>query len=372
MISIKLSYAQTTVLINDAFFEIDAKRAIDSLYNRNTEAADKLLEPWREKHPDHPLWLLWEGMEVWWEVLEDLDDRSLDREFIARMQQADYEAGKILRSQPGHPDALIIRSVANGYIARLHANREEWLTSMQFGKNAYQAHQELLEAAPNLSDNHFAEGMKLYYAAYVPEEYPVVKAVTWFFPEGDKEKGLEELRYAAKHGVFARAESKYFLASILHHYEGERDQAKQIFADLVETYPDNGYYRREYLQILSQLGEYNEILIFSDETLDYWNSMEVEIDPVLESEIKFWIGRAFYHNGNFVAARPHLIESVEIGDDLVSKEDREVYVLAAYFAGRAHDILEQKEGAKKYYEIAADQSALPEARKRSREKLKDL
>ena len=112
-------FSQTKVLIKDAFFEIDAKKAIDSLYNRNIDAAAELLEPWREKHPDHPLWMLWDGMEVWWEVLEDLDDHSLDKEFIARMQQADYEAGKILRSEPGHPDALIIRSVANGYIARL-------------------------------------------------------------------------------------------------------------------------------------------------------------------------------------------------------------------------------------------------------------
>ncbi len=366
------SFAQTKVLIKDAFFEIDAKRAIDSLYNRNPEAADELLEPWREKYPDHPLWLLWEGMEVWWEVLEDLDDHSLDREFIARMQQADYEAGKILRSQPGHPDALIIRSVANGYIARVHANREEWMTSMQFGKNAYQAHQELLRVAPDLSDNHFAEGMKLYYAAYVPEEYPVVKAVSWFFPEGDKERGLEELRYASKHGVFARPESQYFLASILHHYEGEHDQAKQIFKNLVEAYPDNGYYRCEYLQILSELDEYDEILTFSDATLQYWESKEGEIDPVLKSELKFWMGRAFYYNGNFVAAEPHLIESVEIGDDLVNKDDREVYVLAAYFAGRTYDILEQKKEAKKYYEIAADQNILPEARKRSREKLENL
>lgn len=370
--SVKPAFAQTKVLIKDAFFEIDAKRAIDSLYNRNTDAADELLKSWREEHPDHPLWLLWDGMEVWWEVLEDLDDYSLDREFIARMQQADYEAGRVLRSEPGHPDALIIRAVANGYIARMHANREEWLNSMQFGKNAYQAHQELLEVAPNLSDNHFAEGMKLYYAAFIPEEYPVVKAVSWFFPDGDKEKGLEELQYASKHGLFARPESKYFLANILHHYEDDQDQAKQIFMDLVEEYPNNGYYRREYLQILSQLDQYDEILEFASQTLNDWESRGDGINPVLETELKFWIGRAFYYNGNFAAAIPYLTESVNIGNDLVNREDREVYILSAYFAARAFDILREVEDAKEYYEISADQDTLPEVRKRSREKLKEL
>lgn len=371
-VSVSPSLGQTKVLIKDSFFEIDAKKAIDSLYNRNTEAAAELLEPWREKHPNHPLWLLWDGMEVWWEVLEDLDDHSLDREFIARMQQADYEAGKILRSEPGHPDALIIRSVANGYIARLHANREEWMTSMQFGKNAYQAHQELLQVAPDHPDNRFAEGMKLYYAAYIPEAYPVVKAVSWFFPEGNKKKGLEELRYAARNGVFSRPESKYFLANILHHYENQHEQAKQIFAELIEAYPDNGYYRREYLQTLSQLDQYEEILAFSSQTLEYWESKKEEIEPVLESEVKFWMGRAFYYNGNFAKAKPYLIESVEIGKNLVNAEERETYILAAYFAGRTYERLNESTEAKKYYQIAADQKTLPGARKRSREQLKDL
>ncbi|MDR9364817.1 MAG: tetratricopeptide repeat protein [Balneolaceae bacterium] len=371
-VSFSSTFAQTTVLINDAFFEIDAKKAIDSLYNRNTDAADEILGPWREKHPGHPIWLLWDGMEVWWNVLEDLDNQSLDREFIARMQQADYEAGKILRSEPGHPDALIIRAVANGYIARLHANREDWLTSVQVGRKAYQAHQELIKVAPNLPDNHFAEGMKLYYAAYIPEEYPVVKAVSWFFPEGDRKEGLTELRFAAKNGVFARPESKYFLANILHHYENSYDEAREIFADLIATYPDNSYYRREYLQTLSQLNQYDEILAFSNETLEYWQSKDKGIDPVLETEIQFWKGRAYYYNGNFENAKPHLVESVDIGKELVNSKQREIYILAAYFAGRTNDRLGQKEEAKKYYEIAADQRTIPEARKRSREELQNL
>ncbi|MDZ7719953.1 MAG: hypothetical protein U5K72_14145 [Balneolaceae bacterium] len=372
VVSVKPSFAQTPVLIKDAFFEIDAKKAIDSLYNRNTEAADEILDPWREKHPNHPIWLLWDGMEVWWNVLEDLNDQSLDREFIARMQQADYEAGKILRSQPGHPDALIIRAVANGYIARLHANREDWLTSVQVGRNAYQAHQQLLQVAPELPDNFFAEGMKLYYAAYIPEQYPVVRAVSWFFPEGNREEGIEKLRYAAKNAVFARPESKYFLANILHHYENKYEEAREIFAELISAYPDNGYYRREYLQTLSQLDQYEEILAFTGETLDYWQSKKEKIDPVLEADVRFWMGRAYYYKGDFSAAIPHLTKSVQIGKNLVNNKEREIYVLAAYFSGRANDLLGEKREAKKYYEIAADQRTLPEARSRSREQLKNL
>lgn len=365
-------FAQTKVLIEDAFFEIDAREAIDSLYNRNTVAARNELQPWREKYPDHPLWLLWEGMELWWDVLEDLDDHSNDREFISMMQRADYEAGKVLRSEPGHPDALIIRAVANGYTARLHANREEWVTSVQVGRRAYQAHQELMNVAPDLPDNHFAEGIKLYYAAYIPEAYPVVKAVSWFFPKGDRAEGIEILGYAARNAVFARPEANYFLATILLNYEQDYEGAKERFNYLIENYPNNGYYRRQYLRTLSQLDQYDEILAFAQNTLEYWSAGNLRDDPSIETEVSYWLGRAYYHFGDWTSALPFLQRSVEAGEKLVNSEERDVYVLAAYFAGRALENLNQKNEARKYYQIAADQKAVPEARKRSRDQLKNL
>ena len=351
--------AQTKVLVKDAFFEIDAKKAIDSLYNRNAEAGQQILQPWKEKYPDHPIWLLWDGMEVWWNVLEDLNDPSNDRKFISMMQRADYEAGRILRSESGHPDALIMRAVANGYVARLHANREDWLTSVQIGRKAYQAHQELLEVAPDLPDNHFAEGMKMYYAAYIPEAYPVVKALSWFFPEGDREIGLEQLEYAARYAVFARPEANYFLA-------------KERFRYLIHQYPNNGYYRLQYLRTLSQLGEYGEILAFARKTLEDKKRGNFQSDKVLEMEANFWMGRGFYNRGNWISAASYLEKAVETGERLVNSDERDLYVLAAYFAGRTHEILNQRSEARKYYEIAADQKTVPEARNRSRNQLRNL
>lgn len=365
-------FGQTKVLIEDAFFEIDAREAIDSLYNRNTVAARNELKPWREKYPEHPLWILWDGMELWWDVLEDLDNHSHDQEFISMMQRADYEAGKVLRSEPGHPDALIIRAVANGYIARLYANREEWVTSVQVGRRAYQAHQELMNVAPELPDNHFAEGMKLYYAAYIPEAYPVVKAVSWFFPEGDRSEGVETLEYAARNAVFARPEANYFLATILLNYEQDFEKAKERFNFLIENYPNNGYYRRQYLRTLSQLEQYDEILVFAKNTLDYWSAGNLRDDPSLELEASYWLGRAYYHFGDLASALPFLERSVEAGNNLVNSEERDIYALAAYFAGRTLENLDQKKEARKYYQIAADQKAVPEARKRSRDQLKNL
>lgn len=124
LLSVSQADAQTAVLIEDENFKVDAQEAIDSLYNQNQEGARLILEPWMEAHPDHPLWILWDGMELWWTVLSDLYNTEHDDEFFNVMKQADYEASKLLRKHRDHPDALIIRAIANGYTARHYSNRK--------------------------------------------------------------------------------------------------------------------------------------------------------------------------------------------------------------------------------------------------------
>ncbi len=360
---------QNKILIDDIIFSIDAKAAIDSLYNRNVEEAREIMRPWRENHPEHPLWILWDGMEVWWEILEDLKDTSMDEEFINKMREADYEASRLLRRQSDHTDALIVRAVANSYVARMHANREQWVTSMQIGRRGFQAHQRLMEVAPDLPDNLFAEGMKLYYSAYIPEAYPVVRAVSWFLPDGDRQGGLDTLEEASEKAVFARPEAAYFLATILLNYEQDYDKAKIFFRKLIDRYPNNGYYRRLFIRTMAQLDEYSTMKAFYRETTEHWKRNNLPDHPVMDFELNYWLGRAFYFTGNYQAAFDAFSRSVQAGSGLINAEEREILTLAAYFAGQSSELLMQSENAKKYYEIASKQNAAPNARRQARNRL---
>lgn len=364
--------AQTTVLINNEAFQHDARAAIDSLYNRNNDGADRILRNWKQNYPDHPIWSLWDGMELWWVVLEDLYNESRDKEFFHAMKKADYEAANLLRKEPDHPDALIIRSVANGYIARHHSNREDWLTSVNVARRAYQAHQRLLKIAPNLPDNHFAEGLKLYYSAWLPEEYPVVKAVSWFLPSGDKKGGLNELMAASQQGVFSGPEATYFLGNILLNYEDDYAEANAYFESLIKKYSDNSYYRRLLVRTLAQQRQYSRVILTADQTLQYWKDHNLENYIVLEEELLYWKGRALYHSGNYNGAMESFEKSIDAGKLLPNRKNRPFHTLSAYFAGRASERLNQTEEAKKYYRLASRQSDKSEASENARNRLRNL
>lgn len=367
-------HAQVPVLIENEAFKEDARRAIDSLYNRNTEAALYILSPWIEQYPGNPMWDLWNGMQHWWKVLQDLPATEHDDEFFERMKKADFEAGRVLSRSPDHPDALIVRAVSNAYAARHHSNRENWITSMNLGRRAFQAHTRLLEVMPDLPDNDFAEGLKKYYSAYIPENYPVVRAVSWFLPEGDYEEGLKSLRIAAENGIFARPEAAYFLGYILLNYENEYESASIIFKDLVESYPDNGYYRRLYVRSLIQMDMYDEARVSALETIAHWEKMRAQSEfyQVLLEETYHWLGRAYYHTGNYQPAMEAFISSYEAGLSLPNLKEREFHTLSAYFAGRTNELLSNPAEAIGYYRAALEQRAGGEAIERARERLDRL
>jgi tetratricopeptide (TPR) repeat protein len=361
--------AQTKVLIDDPRFMADAQVAIDLLYNRNEEAARAILNPWMEDHPEHPLWLLWDGMELWWHVLQDLRDEQFDEEFFRKMQMADYEAGRLLRRHSDHPDALIIRAVANGYAARHNANRGNWVTSVNIGRRAYQAYTRLMEVKPGLPDNDFAEGMKRYYAAYIPENFPMVRAVSWFLPDGDREAGLASLARASDNGVFARPEAGYFLGFILLNYENDFERSATIFEDLIERYPDNGYYRRLYLSSLAQMRRFGDIRIAAEETLEHWAKNHPDEKGVLHEEVYHWLGRSHYHEGSFEEALQLFVKSFEAGLTLPNKKERDYHTASAYFAGRTSELLNNGSDASWFYRAALDQKAGDQVKRQARERL---
>lgn len=364
--------AQTKQLIDDPAFTIDATAAIDSLYNRNNHAAAAILKPWRENYPTHPLWRLWAGMELWWELLEDLDLDEFDDLFIDTMRDADFQARRVLQDEPDHIDALVVIAVSNSYIARLHSNRERWITSLQVGRRGYQAHLRLMQIKPDLADNYFAEGMKLYYSAYVQEEYPVVRPVASFLPDGDREAGQELLREAIEKSLFSRAEASYFLATIQLNYEDNFAGAKSLYRSLVDQYPDNGYYRRLYMNTLAQLREYSSMIAFQDETKAHWSEQQLARNPVMEYELYYWVGRAYYFHLDSRSAYNSFVNAVESANSLENNKNRNFYTLSAYFAGRASEDLGLNETACHYYKIAADQKAAPEVIRRARNRLNAL
>ncbi len=364
--------AQTPVLVNDNEFQVAARAAIDSLYNQNPGAVSDLMKPWSESYPEHPVWYLWEAMEMWWKVLIDLHDDSYDDLLFEKMDKANDAADRLLRESPGHADAHIVKAVANGYIARQNANRERWLRSVRTARTAYQAHIELEKSAPDLTDNLFAKGLKKYYSAYLPEAYTVIRAVSFLLPDGDKAEGLELLELTSRDAIFARPEATYFLGLILLNYEEDYGRAMDQFYMLVEAYPNNSYYRRLLVRALFQQRMYDAALTEVKRALDHWKNMGFEDQPVLSEEMLYWKGRILNQYGRIDEGYEAFYSGFNLGLNLPNRQMRSFHALNGYYAG----LLAERKGelitARSLYRAVSQLECEPDIRKRASERMSEL
>lgn len=351
------SMGQVPELINDTKFRPDAKAAVDSIYNFNFDGADQAISEWKERYPEHPLWLLFDGIEKWWEVLSDLEDKSHDEQLFTLMKKINYAAGKLLHRQSKHADGLIIMAISNGFLARQHANREDWITSINYGRKAMQAHEYLMEVQPELNDLKLAEGLKLYYLAHIPQEYPIVKTVSWALPDGDKEKGIDYIQEASTEAIFASAEATYFLGNINYNYEKNYDIAVEKFEKLQSKYPRNNYYARLLVKSYYRQRRYDEALEFINKTLRSWQKNGIPHQKIVQEELWTWKGRILEKREKKVEALEYYKKAFSVAEGLPNTKGRSFYVISGYLAGKILYDQQKMEEAKHFLKKAADAKA---------------
>ena len=281
----KTAGAQPAELINHPDFRPVLLSAIDSAYNFQFKGSQKRLEPWQKKHPDHPIWTFWNGFILWWKMLPDLENHSHDDDFFNTMRKTSYEASQILKKHPDHVDAIILQSASLGYMARMHANRRQWVDAMQIGRNALSAFERVKTVDPDMSDIPFGDGLYSYYMAYIPESYPVVKSISWMLPDGNKQEGIAGLQKAADTGLLTRGEALYFLANINLNYENEPEKAIRYLKELNKKYPRNNFYVRALIHAYINAKKLLKARMLVDELIKEWNFEADPLSHVMKEEL---------------------------------------------------------------------------------------
>ncbi len=365
--------AQVPELLKNKEFQQDAQAAIHSIYNFKFKKGEQQLAPWKKKYPHDPIWQLIKGEEMWWHIISDLHDTSHDEEFIKKMKLADYAASQVLYKQPGNTDALLVRAAANGLIARLYSDRDEWIKSLRAVHKAYKIYGVLKKNInKDFPDLRLIEGLKLYYSAYLPKAYSVVRAMAAFLPKGNEEKGLKYLQEASKTAIFARAEATYFLGDIYYNYEHEYQKAVHYFKKLYQTYPRNNYYTRLLVRSEYKMERYDEALDIINASLKRWKNKDLPYPKILKENLLFWKGRILYHNKKYDQALPLFKQSLQLSEKLPRTEYRPFYVEAAFYTGMILNKQDNNQKAAHYFKLVTQAKTAKDFQKKARDKLAEL
>jgi hypothetical protein len=366
------SAAQVPELILNKKFQHDAQATIHSLYNFQFKKAEHQISSWKKKYPQDPVWKLLDGVKYWWQIISDLHDIKYDKKFIKMMKKTDYAAAKVLYKQSGNADALLVRMAANGFIARMYADRDDWVKSLQAAHKAYKLYGVLKKNTSGLPDIKMIDGLKLYYAAYLPKAYPVIKAVGAFLPKGNEKKGLEDLKFASNKAIFVRAEATYFLGNINYNYEHEYSKAAHYFETLYHEYPRNNYYTRLLVRSLYKMKKYKKALLVTDESLKRWKENDYPHSKILKSDLWFWKALILHKNKKDQQALSLFKKSLQLTQKLPRYRYRNNYVRAAYYSGTILANTGKYKKAAHYFKMAKNGKADSYHQKLAKQELKKI
>lgn len=344
------------ILFNNLFaqtndFESRVESGIKQIYNIKFEDAEKTFRSLIADYPNHPAGRFFLAMIDWWKILLDIENESHDEIFFQKLEDVIFQCDKILEKDPQNVDALFFKGGSIGFRGRLRSLRESWLKAADDGREALPIVERASRLDPENLDVQLGFGIYNYYAAVIPEEYPLIKPLMIFFPSGNKEEGLRQLRNTALNGKYAKYEARYFLMTIYYRYESNPWQAEEFAKMLVEDFPDNPTFQRWLGRIYIRQGKmqladslFKDVLKKADANFYGYNF------PVSLREANYYVGYNYKLNKELDSAKIYLTRCAEISQQIDKEEESGFLINSMLYLAQISEAKSLFEEAINYYE----------------------
>lgn len=315
-----LKAQDSTMLLTDMNVQIEATEAVNDMYNFKFRKAEQQYRWLKQKYPNHPLPYFMMGLNEWWKIAPNIAEKRHDKKLIAYMDTVILLAEARYSKNEGDIEAAFFLSAANAFKGRLYSERREWSKAAVVGKNALkylEASRGQHELSPEFL---FGDALYNYYSVWIPENYPLLKPILWFFTKGDKELGIRQLREVANNAFYTRTEAQMFLMRILAIEEGQPTQALQISEYLSETFPDNPYFERFYARLLYATGKLNKTEEVSLDILAKIDSGMVGYEATSGRYAAFFLGEVYSRYRQWDKAKQYYHRAVQFGEEAEAEE----------------------------------------------------
>lgn len=337
--------AQSYSILGDSLVMEQAEEGLHLVYNLQFDSAAVIFEGITRKHPRHPIGPFFEGLNIWWQIMGNLHDDRHDKRFNRLMQDVIDRADKLLDRDEENVDGLFFKGLGLSFRGRLHSNRRHWLRSIRDARGAIKQVVRLAETNAESDDFYFGWGIYDYFADALPDERKWLAPLTLFFPNGDRERGIEELQRTFEHGRLLRAEAAYFLFQIYTNYEPDYNRSLEYITWLRVRYPRNVIFRSLEGRAYARFGRWDEAVRIFNEQLTKWEAGEDGYNDALAEQSLYYLARAEMARGAFHDALDYLKRLNDLTEPL--GDDSAFHVLGLLRQGMAFDAL----GYRRYAEM---------------------
>jgi tetratricopeptide (TPR) repeat protein len=315
------------------------------------------------------------GLSDWWKIMPNTKNTAFDESFLAYMDTTLQVAQRLYDQSPAYKaEAAFFLAAAYGFKGRLYSDeeRKNWRKAATVGKNALNYLEESRgnhHLSPELV---FGDALYNYFSVWVPENYPALRPILWFFPKGDKQLGLKQLKEVSYNAFYTRTEAMVWLMRILNSYENDQFQALQISEYLAESYPNNPYFHRYYARMLYSVGRYVEAEPVCKEILARIDKGQTGYEATSGRYAAFFLGQIYESKKDLDQARKYYELCVKYAEEIGSVESG-YYLYSLISLGEINQAQGNKAEAKRYFQMVRKKAdRKDEAFKDAKRKLKRL
>jgi len=365
----------TIILLADKQVQLECTQGLNDLYNFKFERAEAEFQDLKVRYGWHPLPYFLMGLSDWWKIMPNTKNTAYDGSFLAYMDTTIQVAERLYGQSPAYKaEAAFFLAAAYGLKGRLYSDeeRKNWRKAASVGKNA-------LDYLEESRGNHhlspelvFGDALYNYFSVWVPENYPALRPILWFFPKGDKQLGLKQLKEVSYNAFYTRTEAMVWLMRILNSYENDQYQALQISEYLVESYPNNPYFHRYYARMLYSVGRYAEAEPVCIEILARMDSGKRGYEATSGRYAAFFLGQIYESKKDLDDARKYYELCVKYAEEIGAVESG-YYLYSLIALGEINQAQGNKAEAKRYFQMVRKKAdRKDEAFKDAKRKLKRL
>ena len=331
------------------------KAGINQIYSIKFNEAEKTFQLLKKEYPTHPAGRFFFAMIDWWKIILSEEDEEKDERFYEKIEDVVDFCDEILDKDPKNVDALFFKGGAIGFRGRLRVMRESWFKAADDGREALPLVETASKLDPDNVDVKLGFGIYNYLAAVIPNKYPIVKPVMIFFPSGDKELGLKQLKEAANVGKYSKYEARYILVTFYYYFEKDMNSAELYASQLMDSFPDNPVFERWRGRIAARKSEWVVVdSIFKNVLKKSENNLEGYNTPMVRREANYYIGNNLKNKGDYDAAFSYFKKCIEDSRKIDGEKESGFRINAALYSGTILEAKGKFSEAKKYYKAVLD------------------
>jgi hypothetical protein len=244
-----------TLLLDDKVVLDSLRASVQYIYNFKFDRSNKCLTRYQTRYGNHAGFKLISCVRSYWKNFPIGSSPAAYESYKKELAQVVRLSEAMMKKYPKSPEPVYYYMTANLMLARHHSEDGEYIQAVNETRKAYPMIKLGFSLKTAFPDFYFTTGLYNYYREAFPENHPLYKPFTVFFPKGNKEQGLKELSIAGQKSYFSSAEAQIFQCNIVLRDYYNVNQALEYATALHKAYPENWVFSILYAETLAESGK---------------------------------------------------------------------------------------------------------------------